>query len=1105
MLLYHSQGKVSICLAVWLSLAMTLSSKTIAQKLPQSSGLYREISVDFRNATLTYVFDRIEFFSNVHFAYNTQHIKGISGINYKANGKKTIKILEDILEDHALEYKLQDGLVYILPASNTSERYIKGIVTDSLSRPLGGVTVKVLTTGKGTLTNVDGEYSLRRLKDSAWLQFSSVGFKDTTVLVVNGAYATIKMTTAVKELDKPIVIGYGTTSSRFNTGSVSRHTVSIDPSPVGLMSDLMGAETGILITPAGGSPGSSYIVRIRGNQSPGLSGNHLANNSPLYVVNNAILPSGNLPFNQLASMPGDPLSSGVGMDPLSFINLKDIGSVSILKDADACSIYGSRGANGVVLITMNKGEAVPFRLTADFAVSFSRASKKPKLLNTQQYVDMRYEGLNNSGETPDGKKDGDILRWPATRYTDFSRLLLGGTALSYDANIGMVFGTRRIQWYASMNMKNRTTVLPKAFHDNRYTAYINADYQSRNNKIRVNFGGMMAYGNNYLPSKDPTTGIYLAPNAPPLRAQNGLLNWSEDSVDFTNPLASLEEVFNARSSNLIWNMNFSWSPWKNITFKNNLGLNSITLDETIVAPMSAKNPAKSPAGSMSVATNALNSVMVEPQAEYKSRFGKLSLTALLGSSYQYEAIGRTKQDSSGYKDDGQLWKDAASMRTDSNMNETFYKYLAFFARVNTIWDEKYMLNLTVRRDGSSKFSRENRFGNFWSVGAGWILSEENFFKDFSKLVSFAKIKASYGTTGNDQIGNLKYFDSWARTGLSYGSSTGLLPQTPYNAHLRWEKTNKLNIGLELSFRDRLYLIAEYYRNLSTDLITGQLLAGQTGTGEMVSGNHPARIRNTGIELSLRSMLVAGMHFHWKTSANISLPKNKLVDYPYLEYSSFKDLLVPGYAVTARRAYHYEGVDPKTGWHKVTDIKNNGITMAEDGNQIIDLEVNFYGGWSNTLVYKGFQLDINMEFRKQPGIDADYIHQNRLTPGMLDNNLYSNQPLAVLNRWRQQGDRSLYPKAVSALNAQEESDHGYFSKSSALIADASYINLQSASLQYSFSTEWLKRARIDRFAVALKGQNLFYLSPYKGGVPLTANPTGMPPVRTITFGIQATFK
>ena len=1019
-----------------------------SQDISIEKALSAKASVNFRDASLEEILDVLRNITNIRFSWNIELIRPIKGIMYAATDKPVRIILYDILKPHFLTYSIGDGSVLILPET------------------------KEAVSGKVTNNNSNNN-----------------------------------STPLIRELDELIVIGYGNTSKRFNTGSLSSHVFNAGKGPGtdNIMNELKGKVPGLLITPSGGSPWNSYFVNIGGLQSPGISGNNKAHNSPLYIINNVPMPSGNMPFNQLKSLAGDPVNSGAGLDPLAFINPNDIESITVLKDADATAIYGSRGANGVVLITTRKGRVTtskdetallgaPLKVSANVATGLASVVRRPALLNTDQYFQMREEALRNDGIAASLPKDGDILLWPRSRYTDFSKVILGGTAKTYDAHVSVAFGTPRLQWLANVSYRKKTSVLPVHLYDQWINGYVNLDYQSLNRKIKVNFNGTFGDGTNHSVAEDPVPGIYLAPNAPALRDGDGKLVWKENGVSFDNPLATLERNYSARLSNTAANLDISYSPWKNVTFKTNLGYNSARLNEVATDPLVARDPAVNPTGSLEFASAASKSWILEPQAEYQAALGKLRIKGLIGSSWQTEVMKRSAQKDTGYTNDDTLRAKAYPRRLNSDSNEVMYKYFGLFGRISAIWDDKYSLNLTGRRDGSSRFAPENRFGNFWSIGAGWIISEEDFMNRDSGWVTFAKLRASYGITGNDQIGDLKYFDRWGSVAVQqfYGGITGIAPVSLYNSHLTWETTRKLNLGVEIGLWDRIHLTADYFNNRSTNLVVAQLLPGQSGLGDIELRNSPVVIRNTGLEIALGATIPAGKHWNWRSSVALTFPKNKLVAYPDLDLSSFAGVLVPGRSITARQVSHYTGIDPVTG------------LPATAGNGTINWDVDCYGGWSNSLSYKDIQLDIDAEFRKQPGIDPAYLNSLRGMPGMVDKSLYSNQPVSVINRWQKPGDHALYPMFITAINTgMSEALSGYY-KSRAIATNASYLSLKKVTLQYNFPVEWLKKKRIEQASVYLKGQNIFTISPYKGGDPLTKNPTGMPSLRTITVGMQITF-
>jgi len=433
---------------------------------------------------------------------------------------------------------------------------------------------------------------------------------------------------------------------------------------------------------------------------------------------------------------------------------------------------------------------------------------------------------------------------------------------------------------------------------------------------------------------------------------------------------------------------------------------------------------------------------------------------------------------------------AASLSTTSNFYE--YKYQAFFGRLNYNWDEKYILNLTARGDGSSRFGPDRQFSNFGAIGAAWLFSNENFFKQWDSILSYAKLRGSFGITGTDQIGNYQYLDSWSLTGNAYQNNIGLYPTQLANSDYSWEKNKKVEIGLELGFlKDRFLLTSSYFVNTSSNHLISYNEPSQTGFTN-ITKNFPAVIQNSGLELTFTSKNIVGRDFNWSTSANITFQKNKLTSFPGIETSSYSGIYQVGQSLDVIQGFQYLGIDPNTGLFKYKDVNNDGTYSSKDFVNLGNFNPPFFGGVNNTFTYKNFQLNIFLEFKKQLGVNyLSNAYNGGVSPGY-----EFNQPQAVTNRWQAVGDNAQLPKYSTGFDI-----YPYGNYSSLLISDASYLRLKSFSLGYNILSEWTKKMHIQSLRIYAQGENLFTVTKFKFADPETQSFRELPPLRTFTAGIQ----
>ena len=467
---------------------------------------------------------------------------------------------------------------------------------------------------------------------------------------------------------------------------------------------------------------------------------------------------------------------------------------------------------------------------------------------------------------------------------------------------------------------------------------------------------------------------------------------------------------------------------------------------------------------------------------------------MAGFSAQQESNTRFAQYASGFASNALIRNTgAASFLQVTQDDETIYKYEAVFGRVNYSYGKRYLLNITARRDGSSRFGNNDRFANFGALGMAWIFSEEQALKDKLPFLSYGKIRTSYGTTGNDQIGDYKYLDTYSTNGIAYNGTIGLSPTALYNPNFGWEVNRKAEAALELGFfKNRILTTVNYYNNRSSNQLVEVPLPGTTGfTG--VLANLDALIENTGWEFELNSTNIKAENWRWSTSFNLTLPENKLLEFPNLENSTYANSYVIGEPITIQKVLRHTGVDPESGTHQFEDFNGDGqISIPEDSQAQVDTAPTFYGGLGNTLSYGNFEIDAFFQFSKQKALNNKVFGT---TPGVL-----GNQPVDVLDAWQEPGDITNTQAFTSGSNPERSLAYFYLSQSDAAYSDASYIRLKNVALSYTIK-KVIKGA--GNAKVFIQGQNLVTWTPYKGQDPEQTQGF-LPPLRWVQLGLSLTF-
>jgi TonB-linked SusC/RagA family outer membrane protein len=977
-------------------------------------------------------------------------------------------------------------LIFAIPL-NAQNLTVTGRVIDPSGIPMPGVTVLINSTSPvGTTTSTDGNYSLKNVPPDAVISFSFIGYKTVHVPVKGTAVINQQMQEDITAIDEVIInAGYYSVKDRERTGSIVKVTArEIANQPViNPLEALQGRVTGVEITQTTGTPGGGFELKIRGRNSIA------AGNESLYIIDGVPYDIGSL-SNRNVSLT---ILPGGMINPLNTLDPSAIESIEILKDADATAIYGSRGANGVVLITTKKGSSGKTSLNIEASTSAITVTCLPKLLNTEQYIQMRQEAFANDGLTEYPETEYDVNgTWDMTRYTDWQDLLIGGTARNNSVKASISGGTGLTRFNAGGSFMNETTVFPTDFNYNKATAFMTISHNSNDNRFNIQITTNYGTDRNYLPNTDLTSiSRTLPPNAPELYSEDGSLNWENST--WTNPLANLESKYKNLTHNLIANTALSYNVMNWLEIRTNMGYNRSYLTEIQTRPHTMYSPAW---GLTSTSSNTMknNSIrdswIVEPQLNASLSTGAGTFNMTVGSTFQEQDKEQYSLFASGFTNNYFInTLSAATTQSIQSEERTQYRYQAVYARINYSLQEKYFVNLTGRRDGSTRFGPDRRYANFGAVGVAWIFSKESF-QDGIPWLSFGKVRASLGTSGNDRIGDYQYLDTYRLTTLNYNGYLGLSPARLLNPLFAWERNCKAEAALETSlFDEKVNIEIAYYNNRSDNQLIGTPLPGTTGFSS-ISANLKALVENSGWEGSLRITGVERENFKWHPTLNITIPRNRLVRFPGLEGSTYASQYEIGYPLSIYKLYELKGVNPETGVFEFKDFNSDGlITSADDRKFIADLSPKFFGNISNSLRYRNWNLDILFQFMKKQGLNEYY---NTEPPGTM-----FNQPVGVLDRWQAQGDHASMQAFTSGWNGSAYEAYYRFAVSDAVISDASFIRLKSFSLSYKLP---FKESKSGSWILYVQGQNLLTLTKFKNGDPEQLT-SFLPPVRRVSVGIK----
>jgi TonB-linked SusC/RagA family outer membrane protein len=891
---------------------MQVSAATLAQR----------VTLHQKKTSLESVFKELRKQTGYNLLYVGIDIKNTRDVTISVTDQPLENVLKEILTDQGLTYEMEEKTIIIkekLPSffervkAAFASIDIYGRVIDNNGLPIPGVTIKLKDGSQATTSDRDGIFTFKKVDDKAILIISSIGYQ-TIELDVKADMGVIKLEVSTSKLDEVKVVAYGTTTQRLSVGSMSTVSAAeIERQPVSnVISALQGNVPGLQITTQTGLPGGDFSVRLRGANSLTQS------SDPLYIIDG-------IPFTSTSMTKLVGLNAAGVTNPLNNINPYDIESVTVLKDAAATSIYGARGANGVILITMKKGRAGETKAEVNAYTGIGQNKRRKEMMNTAQYIEMRKEVLAYSGITTYTPVNAiDLATWDPNAYTDWQEELLGKNAIYNNVQASVSSGSGGNSFLLGAGYNRESTVFSNNFADRKISLRFSTSHVSKNGRFNASLSGSFVNGHLTLPPTDITSSAaLLPPNRPALIQSNGKLNW-----DAGNPMASLYQSYLAVNDNLITNASLSYSIIPGLQIKSNFGYNLLNSNETYLNPSKAINPAliaNTPIGSW-FGNNSNKVWNIEPQINYNKTIGKGVLDVLIGSTLQSGFGKGVRYSATGFVSDAVLANiQAARTITVSSVNDANTKYSSIFARLSYNYQEKYIVDITGRRDGSSRFGPNNRFGNFGAAGLGWVFSKETLVAKYLPFINFGKLRVSYGTVGNTPGNDYNYLSQWGVDFNPYDGIGVVSPNNLFNQDYAWEKTRKAEVGLDMQlFKGRISITADYYRNRSSNQLVNYPLPSITGFASVFL-NLGATVENTGWEFSVQSDNIRLKSFQWTTSINFSAPRNKLVEFPGLATSTYANVFFIGQPTYVQRLYHYVDVNPATGLYRVQGA--NGPTSA----------------------------------------------------------------------------------------------------------------------------------------------------------------------------------
>lgn len=1092
--------------SIWLIIGMHISVFASGQK----------ITLKEKNVTLSSVIKEIKRQSGFNFLYDAEALSLAPTVNVAVNGATVSETLDKCFEGLPLTYVIKDNSIIIskrnspLEVAPAQQREITGRVTNEQGEPLEGVTVAAKGGTNAATTDKNGAYNITLELTERTLVFSTIGFLPQELTVSStGNVLNVSLEEQVSGLDEVVVVGYGTQRRGDVTGSISsiseeelRKVVITSPDQA-----LQGRASGVQMTQSSSAPGGNSSVRIRGGNS--LS----AGNEPLYVIDGFPV------YNDNGQYTAGALDNGQPTNVLSSINPNDIVSMEILKDASATAIYGSRGANGVIIITTKRGNAGQSNINFESYYGTQRVNKEIPLLNARDYAVVANEQqaiLGRPEPYPNPESYGEGTNWQKEGFR---------VAPIQNYQLGFNGGDEKTQYAISGNyFQQEGVVLGSGL--NRGSVRINLD---RNISDRLKLGTSLTATrttNNQTPADtDPavvtargtiTSLITAPPMEVPYDEDGNYSRFFGDDGNFTlNPIARLLEVVNrGKTSRLMGNVFADFKIIEGLTARVSVGADQLNIKEDYFLPASIQDEGEDAVARLGFINSF--SWLNENTLTYQRTFNQdHAFTGLLGFTRQAFTRESARTGAQRFVNDllenNSLNSGAFTLPPESARSD--WALESYIGRFNYSYQNKYLVTLTGRVDGSSRFGAENKFSFFPSGSVAWKMSEEEFIQPV-EFISDLKIRMSYGRTGNQEIPQYRSLAALGNSNYPIGGGilNGITPTRVANPNLKWETTEQVDVGIDLGlFANRVNIIADYYQKRTIDLLLD--VAIPNSSGFQTALQNVGSIENKGVELAINTVNIDNA-FKWETSFNITFNRNKVLDLggdyerPAGQASPgrqlpYSGILRVGEPVGVFYGYVTDGLfqtqaeidaSPQAGVQlgdrRFKDINSDGLFDAEDRTILGYAQPDFFYGFTNTFSYKN--VDLSVFFHGVQGNSILNLNLNAET--------HNNVPDAK-NRWTSENTNTDIPRTVGASRITNKQ-----------VEDGSFLRLRNVNLGYNLPSSFASSIRLRSLRVYVSGQNLLTFTKYSGFDPevsafgqdnlsIGVDRGSYPVARTFIFGVN----
>ncbi|MEN7546480.1 TonB-dependent receptor [Rapidithrix thailandica] len=1104
-----------------------------AQRYQSAKEVYIEIGLE--NASLQESFSKLQEVSKFYFSYNTEDLDSKLRINLLQKKQSVADVLYHISRKAGLKFKqvnnhITVGMLNREKASLaqsleviTQEVIIKGQVADSNGQPLPGVNVYVKGSTLGTITDAEGKYKLSAPNDATTLVFSSIGYQRKEITIQDDTEISVRLVEDVKTLEDVVVVGYGVTEKKDLTGSVtSISSKEIENVQVNSVDQLLqGKMSGVMVANSNAQPGARVKVQIRGTASL------VGSSEPLYVIDGIPYDADNMfVYNS---------RSGVSKDVNSMLNLNaaDIESIDVLKDASASAIYGSRAANGVVIITTKrgkKGQKPSFNLR--HYTSLTRKVDNYNLLNAQQFKGIMQEAAQNYLDQGFNNPEAERIVDPNSGYfyegdTDWGKeLFQTATVSSWDLSVRG--GSENTRYFASFSYFDQEGIM-KGDKLERYSGRLNLD-ATISKKLKFGTNLNFSYSNNPTLNKGMDAVLRFRPDAP---------IYNEDGTYFTdiredNPVALATAKYNFESYRFLGTAFGTFDLSKDLQLKSSLSLNLGNFQQSIYNPsyLQAGTNYGKYQGTGQEANNLTTTRIFENTLTYNKTFSGIhKVNIVAGVSFQEDKNKNSSVVGADYPFDQTLTNLSSASRPISTSGYSSGSGLSScFLRANYILKDRYLATFTSRYDGSSKFAESNKYGFFPSGALAWRVSNESFM-DGLNFLNDLKLRTSAGFTGTQSLGNYAWRTLFSP--VDYMQQPAIYPSTLGNDKVKWETTFMVDAGIDFSLFDhRLSGSIGYYYKDTDDMLMVVTLPPSSGFKNIPT--NLGRMTNKGVEVELSADILRNQKIEWKVSGNIFFNRNEVKKLYNGQATSStnggiflgREVLAEGYPTGTFFGYIADGLfqsqeeierlsarDPETGELilyqkyaapgdiKFVDLNGDSVITTDDRTYLGNSQPKFAGGFQTSVKYKGLELTAYFNFAVGHKKFYNNSYQQIFRP--------SNMLTDVLHHWTPENPNATYPRMVFRdPNSNRRTSTFY-------LHDASYLRMNNLRLAYTLPQQVMEKFFIRSAQVYVAGTNLLTFSGYPGMDPeATSLPRDAvfqgsdnslyPAVRTYTLGVNLSF-